>query len=83
MQNAPTTHSAASAMRCGAISVSAVRMIAGVDPLQGANQMGDRKNDDEKTRSDPEPFPADLLLEATPERGQQPMHSSSRRGGNQ
>ena len=54
----------------------------GVDPLQGANQMGDRKNDDEETRSDPQPFPADLLLEATPERGQQPMHSSSRRGGN-
>ena len=54
----------------------------GVDALQGVNQMGDRKNDDEETRSDPQPFPADLLLEATPERGQQPMHSSSRRGGN-
>ncbi len=52
----------------------------GVDPLQGLNQMGDRKTDDEETRSDPQPFPADLLLEATPERGQQPMHSSSRRG---
>ena len=25
----------------------------GVDPLQRANQVGDRKNDDEKTRSDP------------------------------
>jgi len=25
----------------------------GVDPFQGANQMRDRKNDDEKTRSDP------------------------------
>ena len=25
----------------------------GVDPLQGVNQMGDRKNDDEETRSDP------------------------------
>jgi hypothetical protein len=43
--------------------------------------MGNRQDDDEKTRSDPKPFPADLLLEATLQRGQQPMHSSSRRGG--
>jgi len=53
----------------------------GVDALQGPDQRGDRKDDDEETRDDPKPFPADLLLEATPERGQQPMHSSSRRGG--
>ena len=53
---------------------------SGVHPFQGANQRSDRKDNDEETRSDPQPFPADLLLEATPERGQQPMHSSSRRG---
>jgi hypothetical protein len=54
----------------------------GIDTLQGMDQRRDRKHNNEETRSDPEPFPADLLLEATPKRGQQPMHSSSRQGGN-
>ncbi|MGY4420352.1 hypothetical protein ACVWY2_002777 [Bradyrhizobium sp. JR6.1] len=52
----------------------------GVDALQGVDQRRDRERDDEHARSDPEPFPADLFLEATPKRGQQPKHSSSRQG---
>jgi hypothetical protein len=56
---------------------------AAIDALQGPNQRGDGKDDDENARSDAEPLPADLFLEATLERGQQPMHSSSRRGGKQ
>ena len=56
---------------------------AGIDALEGADQGRDRKGDDEKARSDPEPFPADPFLEATPERGQQSMHSSSRQGRQQ
>jgi hypothetical protein len=55
---------------------------AGVDALQRPDQDRDRKGDDQQARNDSEPFPADLFLEATPERGQQPMHSSSRRDGN-
>ncbi|MFK4710882.1 hypothetical protein ABIF56_001584 [Bradyrhizobium elkanii] len=55
---------------------------AGIDALQGVNKRRDRERDDQHTRGDPEPFPADLFLETTPKRGQQPKHSSSRRGGN-
>jgi hypothetical protein len=55
---------------------------AGIDALEGADQRRDRESDNDKARSDPEPFPADPFLEATPQRGQQSMHSSSRRGGN-
>ena len=56
---------------------------AGIDTLEGADQRGDGEGDDEEARGDSEPFPADPFLEATPQRGQQSMHSSSRRGGNQ
>ena len=38
-----------------------------VDALQRRDQVHHSQHDDEKTRSDPEPFPADLFLEATPE----------------
>ena len=55
---------------------------AGVDALQGADQGRDRKGDDKEARRDSQPFPADPSLEATPERGQQSVHSSSRQGGN-
>jgi hypothetical protein len=55
---------------------------AGVDALEGADQRRDRESDNDKARSDSEPFPADPFLEATPQRGQQSMHSSSRWGGN-
>ena len=54
---------------------------AGVDALEGADQGRDRKDDDEEARGDSKPLPADPFLEATPQRGQQSMHSSSRRGG--
>ena len=53
-----------------------------VDTLQGADQRRDRKADDQDARDDADPFPADISLEATPQRAQQSMHSSSRRGGN-
>ncbi len=53
----------------------------GIDPLEGANHGGDGEGDDDEARGDSEPFPADPFLEATPQRGQQSMHSSSRRGG--
>ena len=56
---------------------------AGIDALEGADQRRDRKGDDDEARGDPEPFPADPFLEATPERGQQSIHSSSRQGGNE
>src|ERR1700737_4259178 len=56
---------------------------AGIDTPEGADQGRDRKSDDEETRRDSEPFPADPFLEATPKRGQQSVHSSSRRGGNE
>ena len=55
---------------------------AGIDALEGADQRRDREGDDQEARGDPEPSPADPFLEATPERGQQSMHSSSRQGGN-
>ncbi len=55
---------------------------AGVDALEGTDQRRDREGDDEKARGDPEPFPADPFFETTPKRGQQSVHSSSRRGGN-
>jgi hypothetical protein len=55
---------------------------AGIDALEGADQCRDRKDDNEKTSGDTEPLPANPFLEATPQRGQQSMHSSSRRGGN-
>src|SRR5260370_40185087 len=54
---------------------------AGIDTAEGADQGRDRKSDDENARRDSEPFPADPFLEATPKRGQQTVHSSSRRGG--
>jgi hypothetical protein len=43
---------------------------------QGRN----RESDNEEAYGDPQPLPADPFLEATPQRGQQPMHSSSRQG---
>jgi hypothetical protein len=43
---------------------------AGIDALEGADQRRDREGDDEQARRDPEPFPADPFLEATPERAQ-------------
>src|ERR1019366_10822878 len=55
---------------------------AGIDALEGTDQRRDREGDNEEARSDPEPFPADPSLEATPKRGQQSVHSSSRQGGN-
>lgn len=54
----------------------------GIDAMEGADQGRDRKADDEEARRDSEPFPADPSLEATPKRGQQSVHSSSRQGGN-
>src|SRR4051812_29031998 len=54
----------------------------GVHALEGVHQRGDGEGDDEEARGDSEPFPADPLLEATPQRGQLSMHSSSRWGGN-
>ena len=53
---------------------------AGIDALQRAHQRRDGKDDDENARGDSEPFPADPFREAAPQRGQQPMHSSSRQG---
>jgi hypothetical protein len=55
---------------------------AGVDAPEGADQRRDRKGDDEEARGNSEPFPTNPFLEATPERGQQSVHSSSRQGGN-
>src|SRR5882757_5486598 len=55
---------------------------AGIDALEGTDQRRDREGDDEQARRDPEPFPADPFLEATPKRGQWSVHSSSRQGGN-
>ncbi len=56
---------------------------AGIDALEGTDQRRDREGDDEETGGDSKPFPADPFLEATPQRGQQSMHSSSRRGRQQ
>src|SRR6266404_5471278 len=41
-----------------------------------------REGDNEEAYGDPQPLPADPFLEATLQRGQQSIHSSSRRGGN-
>ncbi|MGY4357999.1 hypothetical protein ACVW0J_004492 [Bradyrhizobium sp. i1.7.7] len=53
---------------------------AGIDVLEGARKRGDREGDDEDARSNTEPSPADPSLEAALQRGQQSVHSSSRRG---
>ncbi|MGX1165268.1 hypothetical protein AB7M16_001534 [Bradyrhizobium sp. USDA 372] len=52
----------------------------GIDALEGPHQRGDREGDDEDARGNSEPSPADPSLEAAFQRGQQSVHSSSRRG---
>ena len=54
----------------------------GIDAPQRAQQRRNREGDDEEAYGNPQPLPADPFLEATPQRGQQSMHSSSRQGGN-
>jgi hypothetical protein len=53
---------------------------AGIDAPEGTDQRRDREGDNEEARRDSQPFPADPFLEATPQRGQQSVHSSSRQG---
>src|ERR1700729_3808279 len=48
---------------------------------EGTDRGVNTKGTEEEACATPEPFPADPFLEATPERGQQSMHSSSRQGG--
>ncbi|MGY4350620.1 hypothetical protein ACVWXM_007113 [Bradyrhizobium sp. GM7.3] len=52
----------------------------GVDALERPHQRGDRERDDEDARRNAESPPADPSLEAALQRGQQSVHSSSRRG---
>jgi hypothetical protein len=53
---------------------------AGVDTLEGPHQCGDCEGNDEDARGNSEPSPANPSLEAALQRGQQSVHSSSRRG---
>lgn len=55
VQNAPTTQRS-QPMRCGAISVNAVRMTLLSTPFRGSNQRGDGKDDDENARRDARPL---------------------------
>ena len=50
----------------------------GVDAFKGVDKSCDRESDDDEARNDTKPFPADPFLEAALQRGQQPLHSSSR-----
>ena len=54
---------------------------AGVDALEGTDQSRDCEGNDKQARQDAEAFPADPFREATPQRSQQSVHSSSRQGG--
>ena len=81
MKKAPITHSAASAIWPGDFSVSAIRTTLASTPFSVRTSVVIAKRDDQNACGNADPFPADIFLEAALERGQQSMHSSSRRGG--